>query len=139
MTDSAILLVDDDEATRYTLRRWLTYLQVRGQVLEAADGQQALDIVARHCQATSLPGPLFVLLDLQMPVLDGLEFLERQRQLPAAYQQALTVVVVSAAHETRERERARALAVEVKTKPLDVTELAALLQHYLPQALPAAS
>jgi CheY-like chemotaxis protein len=83
--------------------------------------------------------PLFALLDLQIPVLDGLEFLERQRQLPLTCQQALTVVVVSAAHETRERERARALAVEVKTKPLDVTELAALLQHYLPQALPAAS
>jgi CheY-like chemotaxis protein len=70
-----------------------------------------------------------------MPVLDGLEFLERQRQLPASYQQALTVVVLSAAHETRER----ALAVEVKIKPLDITELATLLLHYLPQALPAAS
>lgn len=110
---------------------------MRGQVLEVADGQQALNIVAQHCRATTPPGPLFVLLDLQMPVLDGLEFLERQRQLPLTCQQALTVVVVSAAHETRERERVR--AVEVKTKPLDVTELAALLQHYLPQALPAAS
>jgi hypothetical protein len=41
----------------------------------------------------------------------------------------MTVVVVSA---VAERERAQALAVEVKTKPLDITELTALLQHYLP-------
>jgi CheY-like chemotaxis protein len=135
MMDTTILLVDDDEPARLTLRRWLMHLQVRGQVLEAADGQQALERVEDHCRAPT--PPLLVLLDLKMPVMDGLEFLERQRQLPLACQQAITVVVVSAAHETAERERAQALAVEVKTKPLDITELAALLQHYLPRALPA--
>ncbi|MGI4864046.1 MAG: response regulator [Janthinobacterium lividum] len=137
MTEATILLVDDDEATRLTLRRWLTHLQVRGQVLEAADGQAALELIEGHCQATTPPLPLLVLLDLQMPVMDGLEFLEHQRQLPPACQQAMTVIVLSGAHETAERERARTLVVEVKTKPLDVMELTALLQHYLPGALPA--
>jgi CheY-like chemotaxis protein len=136
MTETTILVVDDDEATRLTLRRWLSHLQVRGQVLEAVDGQQALALIDEHCQATTPPLPLLVLLDLRMPVMDGLEFLEHQRQLPLAYQQAMTVIVVSAAHETTERERARALAVEVKTKPLDIKELLALLQRYLPDALP---
>ncbi|MGI4734543.1 MAG: response regulator [Janthinobacterium lividum] len=137
MTENTILLVDDDEVTRLTLRRWLTHLQVRGQVLEAADGQAALELIAEHCQVTTPPLPLLVLLDLQMPVMDGLEFLEHQRQLPPAHQQAMTVIVVSAAHEMAARERAQTLAVEVKTKPLDVTELAALLQRYLPRVLPA--
>lgn len=137
MTETTILLVDDDEATRLTLRRWLTHLQVRGQVLEAADGRAALKLIEEHCRATTLPLPLLVLLDLQMPVMDGLEFLEHQRQLPPAHQQAMTVIVLSAAHETAERKRAQTLAVEVKTKPLDVVELATLLQHYLPDALPA--
>jgi len=137
MTENTILLVDDDEPTRLTLRRWLTHLQVRGRVLEAADGQAALALIEEHCRATTPPPPLLVLLDLQMPVMDGLEFLEHQRQFPPTYQQAMTVIVLSGAHETAARERARALAVEVKTKPLDVTELAELLQHYLPDALPS--
>lgn len=136
MTDTTILLVDDDEATRVTLRRWLTHLQVRGQVLAAPDGQQALVLITNHCQATSSPLPLLVLLDLQMPVMDGLELLEHHRQLPLPYQQAMAVIVVSAAHETAEREQARALVVEVKTKPLDITELATLLHQYLPGSFP---
>jgi CheY-like chemotaxis protein len=76
MMDTTILLVDDDEPARLTLRRWLMHLQVRGLVLEAADGQQALARVEDHCRATTPPLPLLVLLDLKMPVMDGLEFLE---------------------------------------------------------------
>lgn len=136
MTEDTILVVDDDEVTRHTLRRWLTHLQLHGQVLEAADGQQALALVEAHCQATVPPRPLLVLLDLNMPVMDGFEFLECQQQLPITYQHAMTVVVVSAAHETTARARAQALAVEVKTKPLDITQLAELVHHYLPRALP---
>ena len=135
MTDATILLVDDDEPTRHILRRWLTHLQVRGQILEAADGQQALELVEAHCRATSPSLPLLVLLDLSMPVMDGLEFLEHRVQLPPACQQAITVIVLSASHEVAARERARALAVEVKTKPLDIAELVMLLQQYLPTAL----
>lgn len=137
MTNDTILVVDDDEPTRLTLRRWLAHLQVRGQVLEAPDGAEALVLIASHCQATTPPRPLLVLLDLQMPVMDGLEFLAQQRQLPLAYQRAMTIIVVSAAHDTAECDQARALAAEIKTKPLDVTELAELLRQYLPGALPA--
>lgn len=136
MTEATILLVDDDETTRVTLRRWLAHLQVRGQVLEAADGQAALALIDGHCQASTPPLPLLVLLDLQMPVMDGLEFLAHQRQLPLAWQQAMTVVVLSGAHETADCQRARALVAEVKTKPLDIRELTTLLQHYLPGSLP---
>ncbi|RZK24319.1 MAG: response regulator [Hymenobacter sp.] len=137
MTEVTILLVDDDETTRATLRRWLTHLQVRGQVLEAADGQVALALLDGHCQATTPPVPLLVLLDLQMPVMDGLEFLASQRQFPLAWQQAMTVVVLSGAHETADCQRARALVAEVKNKPLDIKELMTLLQYYLPGALPS--
>lgn len=136
MQEATILLVDDDEVTRHTLQRWLTHLQMHGQVLEAADGQQALELIEAHCQATFPPRPLLVLLDLNMPVMDGFEFLEHQQRLPQACQQAMTVIVVSAAHETTERARAQTLAVEVRTKPLDITQLAELLHHYLPSVLP---
>ena len=132
-----ILLVDDDEPTRRILQRWLAHLGVRGHVLEAEDGQQALAFVEALCQTSASPPSLLVLLDLNMPVMDGLEFLEHQVQLPSVCRQGTTVVVLSGGtSNATEQARARALAVDVKFKPLDIDGLAALVRQYLPAALP---
>jgi signal transduction histidine kinase/DNA-binding response OmpR family regulator len=65
-----VLVIDDDYATRRLLRR---YLQRDGfTVRTAAHGAEALDEMNRQ-------SPGLVLLDLMMPVMDGLEFLERLR------------------------------------------------------------
>jgi CheY-like chemotaxis protein len=133
-TDATILLVDDDEPTRRTLRRWLTQLHVPVHIVEAEHGEQALALVIAHCQATERPRSLLVLLDLNMPVMDGLEFLEHKAQLPLAYQQAMTVVVTSSSPSATELAHAKALATEIKSKPLDVKQLLALIQNYLPEA-----
>lgn len=66
-----ILVVDDDVDFREGLR---AELERKGyQVEEAEDGRQALDRVMEK-------PPLLVLLDLQMPVMNGREFLTRMRQ-----------------------------------------------------------
>jgi CheY-like chemotaxis protein len=65
-----ILVVDDDADFRIGLR---TALEMKGyQVEEAADGEQALAKLAERA-------PLLVLLDLQMPVMNGREMLQRMR------------------------------------------------------------
>lgn len=66
-----LLLVEDDAAQRVTTRHKLRPLDL--EVDEAADGQRALDLLARH------PYDL-VLLDLRMPVLDGYQVAQRVRQ-----------------------------------------------------------
>lgn len=137
MTSAAptILLVDDDATARYLIRRCLTKLSVQGQVLEAENGRQALSFVEAHCQATNEPHSLLILLDLNMPVMDGLEFLEHHLRLPNICQQVASVIVVSATPSETERGRARQLALEVKLKPLTMQQVAELVQNYLPAAL----
>jgi len=134
-TRPTILLVDDDATARYLVRRCLTKLPLQGQVLEAENGQQALALVESYCQSTDAPHSLLILLDLNMPVMDGLEFLERHLHLPSVCQQVASVVVISATPSETERGRARQLAVEVKPKPVTLELLTDLVHQYLPTAL----
>lgn len=66
-TDSSILVVDDDETIRRALDR--TLRKQGWRILQAGDGAEALEQIARE-------RPALILLDLMMPVMDGLEFLE---------------------------------------------------------------
>lgn len=131
-----ILLVDDDDPTRRILRRWLAHLGVQGQILEAEDGQQALELVEVHYQEGDHASPLLVILDLSMPVMDGLEFLERHAQLPPVSRQNTVIVVLSGGMPSvAQQAQIQVLAADIKLKPLDIAGLAALVQQYLPAAL----
>ena len=68
---ATILLVDDDEQMRYTVKQMLAV--DKHQVLEAADGQQALNLSEQ--QQVDL-----VVTDICMPVMDGTEFILKLRE-----------------------------------------------------------
>src|SRR5216110_1731677 len=79
-----ILVVDNDADFRLGLR---TALEMKGyQVDEAANGEEALLKLAEK-------PPLLVLLDLQMPVMNGREMLQRMRAKPELLD--LPVVIIS--------------------------------------------
>ncbi len=90
-----VLIVEDDEAARGLLARALGSAGLA--VLEAEDGRAALDLVRHHT-------PQLILLDLMMPGMDGFEFLEAMRGLPALA--AVPVIVITGKDLTPE-DRAR--------------------------------
>ena len=61
-----VLIVDDQRPTRQGLKAVLTLSPQVEVIGEAADGQESVDLVAEH-------HPDVVLMDVQMPVMDGLE------------------------------------------------------------------
>jgi len=104
-----VLVVDDDPDIRDALGR---VLELEGyQVRFAENGKDALD------KLESSPRPSVILLDLMMPVMNGLDFLERLR---ANARIAETPVIIASAF----REMAsRAPAQAILTKPLDLDVL----------------
>ncbi len=81
-----VLVVEDEADTRELLRRMLTGAGIEAEV--AVDGQDALKVLADR------GAPAAILLDLQMPRMDGFEFLETIRADPA--QIDIPVIVVTA-------------------------------------------
>ena len=72
-----ILVVDDDPVARAFVRAVLTSSGY--EVLEAADGQEALDLFDRLAAAHRRPA--LVITDIEMPVLDGIGLLTALRQV----------------------------------------------------------
>jgi len=89
-----ILVVDDEKAARTMLAQFLGAMGL--EVVEAADGQQALD-------AIRMEAPDAVLLDLAMPVMDGMTFLKQLRANPL--HTGLPVIVLTAKELTRQEEK----------------------------------
>ena len=69
--DASILIVDDNEDNRYTLKRRLKRMGLK-KVVEAENGQEALNQVELHDFD-------MILLDIMMPIMDGYEVLKRLR------------------------------------------------------------
>ena len=116
-----ILVVEDNEENRDSLKR---RLERRGfEVLLAEDGQKGIDMATAE-------KPDLVLMDMNMPVLDGWEATRRIKALPDL---AGTPVIALTAHAmTGDRERAlEAGCADYHTKPIEFAKLMAQLESLL--------
>lgn len=114
-----ILVADDEQPARFGMSR---ALRAEGRtILEAENGQQALDcIVTDH--------PDLVLLDLNMPVLGGLQLLKR---LQEASVQPLPEIIVVTANDSVQLavECIRTGAADFLTKPYDIDHLRSIVRR----------
>jgi CheY-like chemotaxis protein len=132
-----ILLVDDDPTNRFLHRRLLTQLSVAEHMLEAANGMQALDLIHAQCADDFRTCPDLILLDMRMPVMDGIEFLKAYRALPEEKQCAKVVVMLTTSLNPRDVERAAQLSVSTYlTKPLTAGKISALVRDYFAPSTP---
>jgi CheY-like chemotaxis protein len=67
-----ILLIEDDDVDVMTVKRALKDLKVSNELITAGDGEEAI----QHLRSKSATKPCIVLLDLNMPKMDGTEFLK---------------------------------------------------------------
>jgi CheY-like chemotaxis protein len=116
-----ILVVDDNPVSRELICEVLDSPEFR--ILQAQDGKSALESMSES-------PPDLVLIDIQMPVMDGFATLARLRT--DARFQSLPVVAVTAFAMRGDREKAiEAGFTSYITKPIDVLELERLVRGYL--------
>jgi len=122
-----VLLVDDSDINLEVATR---LLQREGaEVITAIDGERALACLADPARRIDL-----VLMDVQMPVMDGYEATRRLRQLPG--REGTPVLALTAGVFKDQREAALASGMnDFIAKPLDVEQLIATLLRYLPDSV----
>jgi CheY-like chemotaxis protein len=128
---SSVLLVDDDPTNNFLNERLLKRLDVTENIMVAENGQEALAVI-QHASLASHPAyPALILLDIQMPIMNGIEFLQAYQQLPSAQRLATTVVVLTTSMDPRDLTSLEALPAAGRiTKPLTLAKLEAVLQQH---------
>jgi len=115
-----ILLVEDDPGHARLIEKNLRRSNITNAIITVSDGQQAVDYLFCEgeyagCECAS---PLLVLLDLNMPVLDGYQVLERIKADDRT--KHIPVVILTTTDDTREVSRCYDLGCNVYiTKPVD--------------------
>jgi two-component system, cell cycle response regulator DivK len=122
VTPATILVVDDSADTRAVLCRTLAADGYR--VIEAADGREAVEVALREC-------PDLILMDLNMPVMDGLAATERIRDLRERCGD-VAIVAVTAFDTYGMREAALEAGCQAYLlKPLALDELESVVERLL--------
>lgn len=131
---NSVLLVDDDATTNYLNRILLTRLEVAEQLRVAGNGREALAILTGLCTLPAPECPALVLLDLNMPVMSGLEFMEAYQHLPLPSGQAPVIIVLTTSVNPQELAQVRQLPIGgVLSKPLTEAKVRDLLQTHFTQ------
>ena len=123
MTCGSILLVDDDRDIRLTIG---SVLEDSGyKVYQAGNGLEALEVL-RKLSEENLPG--MIILDLQMPVMDGGTFLEKLPNESSAIQKIPVVVFSAKGSISAFGELANAR--EKMKKPMDLDDLYDVVERH---------
>ena len=133
----AILLVDDDATTNFINQHLLQRMHVCNEVLVALNGQEALRLLQGRCVEPCTSCPALVLLDINMPVMDGFTFLKAYNELPQMQREGTVIVMLTTSLLDADVVRARQLPVAgFLNKPLTRAGVNDMLHRHFGYPLP---
>lgn len=130
--DVSILLVEDDDVDALAVRRALRKLKIANPLLRVKNGIEALSTLRGNEKNPPLARPYIVLLDLNMPQMNGIEFLHELRRDPAIADAVVFVLTTSAADEDKVaayKEHIAGYIVKSNAKE-DFSKVVEMLDHY---------
>lgn len=98
------MLIDDDSINNFINERLLKKLQVSEQVKVVLNGEEALKYIKQQ-NANAQPCPELILLDINMPVMDGFEFLNEYQKLNFPDKKSIIIVMLTTSTNPNDTER----------------------------------
>jgi CheY-like chemotaxis protein len=127
------LVIDDDPASQYVLTRHLKKTDKVEKVYTVGNGKKGIDYLL-----SLIPNPEnfpeLILLDVNMPVADGWQFLNDFEQLPAYLRNRTTIIMMSnmVSEEYQQRVSKFDCVEKIISKPIDRVKVKRLVNNYLP-------
>jgi len=119
MTAKTVMIVEDDEGLQYYMKILIARLYKEVEVIQAYDGREALDYIQDNREKI----PEVILLDLNMPGMNGFEFLENWQQSYADSETNIVILTSSQKEEDKDRARTYSAVKDYLIKPVEQSDL----------------
>jgi response regulator of citrate/malate metabolism len=121
---NCVLLVDDDGVTNFINHRLIKKLNITSSIHSAINGSEAIKFLLDYASKNNNNGPELILLDINMPVLDGFEFLEQFEKLKLKNKDKIKIIVLTTStHQKDIKKIASHSTIGYINKPLTIEKL----------------
>lgn len=125
MLKKNILLVDDDSIANFLIERIVQSTGLAANISKALNGKEALELFLNP-SGSSLPE--IVLLDLNMPIMNGFEFLQAYNALEFKDKHQVLIILVTSSNNPSDIERAKELGIKYYlTKPISADTIRGII------------
>ncbi len=134
-----ILLIDDDLATNFINKRIIQKADISAHIQVALNGKEAIDYLCKkgkfESKTNEFPQPQLILLDINMPVMDGWEFIQAYQNLDIANKENITVVMLSSSFNPADKAKADSIEQisDFKQKPISKETLLEIMETNFPE------
>ena len=126
-----VMIIDDNEVDLKINSKIISITKLFDEVIICQSADEALAFIHNNLGIQAIL-PNFILLDIQMPEMDGFEFLEQYRKLPVTFTNQCQIAMLSSTLDFGDIQKAEANPYVVKLikKPLKPDELREILARY---------
>jgi len=135
---NSVLLIDDDMATNFISKMLIKKIGITDHIETVLNGQQALDYLTnsgKYERSDGIyPQPMLILLDINMPVMDGWEFAEAFSKLDKSQKGEIIIVMLTSSLNPDDREKASSLTAisGFQNKALTMEGLTSIMNTFFP-------
>jgi CheY-like chemotaxis protein len=128
---NSILLVDDDQINNFINKRIIGKLNVAKRINIALNGEEALNYIQNYCDETG-NCPELIFLDINMPVMNGFEFLNEFKNLHLKNKNNVKIIVLTTSTNPGDMQKLKDYSIKgFLNKPLTEKKILEVINEQL--------
>lgn len=125
-------IVDDDSIYRFTMVKALESTKLPMEIMAFSDGEEAINFMLDNLDQDSV-FPDVIFLDIDMPIMDGFQFMEEYVKIKPRVGKKITIYMVSSSLDPVDIERAKKISAisDYIVKPIGLNRLKNIIEELL--------